>query len=114
MSRIGTEAPVYLSVDIDVIDPGLAPGTGTPEAGGWSSRELIKILRGVESLNIVGADVVEVAPAYDGTGEQTSVAAAQIVYEILTSLVKRGLTDIGQASDVSRPSSIREMQKNEL
>lgn len=65
MQRIGTETPVYLSVDIDVIDPGLAPGTGTPEAGGWTSRELIRVLRGVEGLNVVGADVVEVAPAYE-------------------------------------------------
>jgi len=78
-----------LSVDIDVLDPGLAPGTGTPESVGWTSRELIRILRGLEGLNVVGADVVEVAPAYDGTGEQTALAAAQVVYEILTTIVKR-------------------------
>ena len=53
MDRIGTENPVYLSVDIDVLDPGLAPGTGTPEPGGWTMRELIGILRGVEGLNVV-------------------------------------------------------------
>jgi agmatinase len=91
MKRIGTEIPVYLSVDIDVIDPGLAPGTGTPEPGGWTSRELIKILRNIEDLNVVGADIVEVAPAYDGRGEQTALVAAQVVYEILTSMVKKGL-----------------------
>ncbi|KAI9675312.1 MAG: hypothetical protein M1817_001215 [Caeruleum heppii] len=88
--RMGTSTPVYLSVDIDVLDPGLAPGTGTPEPGGWTSRELIRILRGIEELNVVGADVVEVAPAYDGRGEQTALAAAQVVYEIVTSVVKRG------------------------
>lgn len=101
LDRIGTEVPVYLSVDIDVLDPGLAPGTGTPEAGGWTSRELIRILRGIEGLNIVGADVVEVAPAYDGVGEQTALAGAQVVYEILTSMVKRGLTDMGKVNEVA-------------
>jgi agmatinase len=59
VERVGkAEEPVYLSFDIDVIDPGLAPGTGTPEPGGWTSREVIRILRGLEELNIVGADVV--------------------------------------------------------
>ncbi|RDW59583.1 arginase [Coleophoma cylindrospora] len=100
MNRIGTEIPVYLSVDIDVIDPGLAPGTGTPEAGGWTTRELIRILRGIEGLNVVGADIVEVAPAYDGTGEQTALAAAQVAYEMLTSIVKRGLVDMGKVAEV--------------
>lgn len=100
--RIGTEVPVYLSVDIDVLDPGLAPGTGTPEPGGWTTRELIRILRGVEGLNVVGADVVEVAPAYDGVGEQTALAAAQVVYEILTGMVKRGLVDMGKVAEVPR------------
>lgn len=91
MERIGTEVPVYLSVDIDVIDPGLAPGTGTPEAGGWTSRELIKILRNIEGLNVVGGDIVEVAPAYDGRGEQTALVGAQVIYEILTSVIRKGL-----------------------
>jgi agmatinase len=100
LERIGMEVPVYLSVDIDVLDPGLAPGTGTPEAGGWTSRELIRILRGVEGLNVVGADVVEVAPAYDGVGEQTALAGAQVVYEILTGMVKRGLVDMGKVAEV--------------
>lgn len=93
MQHIGAETPVYLSIDIDVIDPGLAPATGTPEPGGWSTRELIRILRLIEGLNVVGADVVEVAPAYDGAGEQTALAAAQVAYEILTSMVKRGVAD---------------------
>lgn len=90
MKQLGTEKPVYLSVDIDVIDPGLAPATGTPEPGGWTTREMIRILRGVEGLNIVGADIVEVSPAYDDAGEGTSLAAAQVAFEILTSMVKRG------------------------
>ncbi|TWU73779.1 hypothetical protein ED733_003791 [Metarhizium rileyi] len=93
MSVLGTDDPVYLSVDIDVLDPAFAPGTGTPEPGGWTTRELIRILRGIEGLNIVGADVVEVSPAYQGRGEETALAAAQVVYEILSSLVKRGLQD---------------------
>ncbi|EME49276.1 hypothetical protein DOTSEDRAFT_143108 [Dothistroma septosporum NZE10] len=91
VEHVGTETPVYLSIDIDVIDPGMAPGTGTPEPGGWTTRELIRVLRGIESLNVVGADVVEVSPAYDGTGEVTALAAAQIAFEVLTNMVKRGL-----------------------
>ncbi|KAL1893149.1 hypothetical protein Sste5346_006581 [Sporothrix stenoceras] len=92
--------PVYLSVDIDVLDPAFAPGTGTPEPGGWTTRELIRILRGLEGLNIVGADVVEVAPAYQGPGEETALAAAQVVYEIMSSMVKRGMADMGKEGPV--------------
>lgn len=84
--HIPDNAPVYISVDIDVIDPGSAPGTGTPEVGGWSTRELIRILRGIGRLNVVGADIVEVAPAYDHA-EVTALAGAQIAYELLTSMV---------------------------
>ncbi|KAF2002811.1 Arginase/deacetylase [Amniculicola lignicola CBS 123094] len=93
MDRVGTEIPVYLSIDIDVIDPGLAPGTGTPEPGGWTTRELIRILRGIEGMNVVGADIVEVSPAYDGGTEATGLAAAQIAYEVLTSIVRKGLIE---------------------
>lgn len=100
MQRMGTEVPVYLSVDIDVIDPGLAPGTGTPEPGGWTTRELIKILRGVQDLNIVGADVVEVSPAYDGTGEETALAGAQVIYEMLTSVVMKGMKARGMEDQI--------------
>jgi len=71
------------------------PGTGTPEPGGWTSREVIRILRGLEALNVVGADIVEVAPAYDGAGEQTALVAAQVGFEILTSMVGRGLKEMG-------------------
>lgn len=80
--RVG-EHPVYVSVDIDVLDPAFAPGTGTPEIGGMTSRELVAILRAMRGLHIVGADVVEVAPAYD-SGEVTAVAAANLGYELIT------------------------------
>ena len=93
---LDSEQPVYLSVDIDVLDPATAPGTGTPEPGGWTTREFIRILRGVEKLNIVGADIVEVAPSYDNKGETTALAAAQVAFEIITSLVKAGVgEDLG-------------------
>jgi agmatinase len=80
--RVGSH-PVYVSVDIDVLDPAFAPATGTPEAGGLTSRELLGILRGFTGLNLVGADIVEVAPAYDHA-EITSIAAAHVAYEIVT------------------------------
>jgi agmatinase len=79
--RVG-DRPVYVSVDIDVLDPAHAPGTGTPEPGGLTTRELQLILRGLDGLNLVGADVVEVAPAYDHA-ELTALAAANVVYEFL-------------------------------
>ncbi|WP_188587307.1 agmatinase [Gordonia jinhuaensis] len=77
--------PVYVSVDIDILDPAAAPGTGTPEAGGLTSRELLHTLRGLAGLNVVGADIVEVAPAYDHA-EITGIAAAHVAYELLTIL----------------------------
>ena len=83
------DVPVYLSVDIDVLDPAfLAPGNrpATPEAGGLTSRELLKMLRKMTGLNIVGADVVEVAPAYDHA-EITCVAAATVVFDIVSLMV---------------------------
>ncbi|MBC8093344.1 MAG: arginase family protein, partial [Pseudonocardia sp.] len=81
-ARVG-QRPVYVSVDIDVLDPAFAPGTGTPEAGGLSSRELLAILRGFAGLDVVGVDVVEVAPAYDHA-QITGIAAAHVVYELLS------------------------------
>ncbi|HTG46078.1 MAG TPA: agmatinase [Actinomycetota bacterium] len=79
--RVGN-APVYLSIDVDVMDPANAPGTGTPEAGGLTSRELLATLRALDGVHLVGADVMEVAPAYDHA-EITSIAAANVVYELL-------------------------------
>ncbi|CAM4042558.1 agmatinase [Helcobacillus massiliensis] len=81
LDRIG-DTPVYLSIDIDVLDPAFAPGTGTPEMGGLASRELLQMLRGLGDLNIVGADIVEVAPAYDHA-DVTSLAAATLVFDIM-------------------------------
>lgn len=80
--RIGGR-PLYVSVDIDVLDPAHAPGTGTPEAGGMTSREVLEILRGLSGCRLVSADLVEVAPAYDHA-EITSVAASHIAYELIT------------------------------
>jgi agmatinase len=85
-ARLG-DGPVYVSVDIDVLDPAHAPGTGTPEAGGMTSRELLHCLRNLVGLNIVGADIVEVAPAYDHA-EITGIAAAHVGYELLSVLAK--------------------------
>jgi agmatinase len=77
--------PVYVSIDIDVLDPAHAPGTGTPEAGGMTSRELLNTLRGLVGLHVVGAEIVEVAPAYDHA-EITGIAAAHVGYELLSVL----------------------------
>ncbi len=82
------DAPVYVSVDIDVLDPAHAPGTGTPEAGGLTSRELLSLLRGLELAAVVGADVVEVSPAYDQS-EITAVAASHVLYELVTLLAQQ-------------------------
>ena len=83
-----SDLPVYLSIDIDVLDPSVAPGTGTPEAGGLSSRELLRVLRGLTSLNLVSADLVEVSPAYDHA-EITSIAAATVIFDILALMARR-------------------------
>jgi agmatinase len=82
--RLG-DGPVYVSIDIDVLDPAFAPGTGTPEAGGLTSRELLNTLRGLVGLDVVGCDIVEVAPAYDHA-EITGIAAAHVAYELLSVL----------------------------
>lgn len=100
---------VYISVDIDVLDPAFAPATGTAEVGGWTTRELLSILDGLEGLEVVGADVgksqlatrtthrwlmyhvliVEVAPVYDNPGETTVLAAAEVVLSLLTLMVNK-------------------------
>lgn len=82
VERVG-DHPVYVSIDIDVLDPAFAPATGTPEAGGMTSRELLGVLRGMRELRLVGADIVEFAPAYDHA-EVTAVAAANLAYELVT------------------------------
>jgi agmatinase len=85
--RVG-DRPTYVSLDIDVLDPAFAPGTGTPEAGGLTSRELLHILRSFARLNLVGADVVEVAPAYDHA-EITGIAASHAAYELICAMAPR-------------------------
>ncbi|KAH7914748.1 Arginase/deacetylase [Hygrophoropsis aurantiaca] len=85
-TRVGN-SPVYLSFDIDTIDPGQAPATGTPEPAGWTSRETKRILRGLAGLNFVGADIVEVAPAYDNA-DITGILAAGLVDDFLTLFVQ--------------------------
>jgi len=79
------QRPLYVSIDIDVLDPAFAPGTGTPEAGGLSSRELLAVVRSLASLDVVGADVVEVAPVYDHA-EITGIAASHVVYELISAM----------------------------
>jgi len=81
------DRPVYLSIDIDVLDPAHAPGTGTPEIAGLTSRELVGLVRGFMGVNLVGADVVEVSPSYDHA-ELTGVAAANLAYEYLGLMAK--------------------------
>jgi agmatinase len=80
------DGPAYLSFDIDSLDPAFAPGTGTPEVGGLTTREALDLLRGLKGLDIVGGDVVEVAPQYDPT-TNTAQAGAQMLFEILSLMV---------------------------
>lgn len=81
--RIVGDGPTYLSFDIDAIDPAFAPGTGTPEVGGLSPREALQLLRGLRGINLVGGDVVEVAPQYDAN-DATAPIAAQVLFEIIS------------------------------
>ena len=85
--RIVGDGPTYLSFDIDSLDPAYAPGTGTPEVGGLTSIQAQELLRGLRGLNLIGADVVEVAPAYDQTGN-TALVGATMMYEILCLLAE--------------------------
>jgi len=80
--RVG-ERPVFVSFDVDFLDPAFAPGTGTPEIGGFSTAEALAFLRALRGVRLAGADVVEVAPAYDGPGQQTALAAANVAWELL-------------------------------
>lgn len=78
--------PTYVSFDIDSLDPAFAPGTGTPEIGGLSTREALQLVRGLKGIDIIGGDVVEVAPQYDAT-TNTAHAGAQILFELLSLFV---------------------------
>ncbi|TIU66114.1 MAG: hypothetical protein E5W15_23770 [Mesorhizobium sp.] len=84
--QIVGDGPTYISFDVDSIDPAFAPGTGTPEVGGLTTREVLELLRGLKGLNIVGGDVVEVAPQYDST-TNTAHVGAQVLFEILSLMV---------------------------
>lgn len=82
--RIGPDIPTYLSFDIDGLDPSVAPGTGTPEPAGLTAAQGLEIIRGVFGTNLVGADLVEVSPPYDSSGN-TSLLAANLLFEMLCS-----------------------------
>jgi arginase family enzyme len=77
--------PTYVSLDIDAADPAFAPGTGTPEVGGFTSYQLLELVRGLRRLNLVGFDLVEVNPAYDH-GDITAILAANLAFEFLSLL----------------------------
>ncbi len=89
-STVG-DRPLYVSLDIDAVDPAFAPGTGTPEVGGLSSYQMLQLVRGLQDLNLVGFDLVEVSPPYDH-GDITSILAANLAFEFLSLLaLRRGL-----------------------
>ncbi len=79
--RVGDRS-VFLSFDVDFLDPAYAPGTGTPEIGGFTTADALAFLRALQGLRLVGADVVEVSPAYDGAGQPTALAAANVAWEL--------------------------------
>ncbi|MBD3648663.1 MAG: arginase family protein, partial [Pseudomonadales bacterium] len=81
----GDKQPVYLTFDIDGLDPSVAPGTGTPEPAGLTAPQALEIIRGCYGLNLVGCDLVEVSPPYDTTGN-TALLAANLVFEMLCAL----------------------------
>ncbi|KAK6457519.1 uncharacterized protein RJT20DRAFT_144137 [Scheffersomyces xylosifermentans] len=90
--RVGTGA-VYITVDVDSMDPANTPASGTVEPGGWTSRELLTILDGLEGINVVGGDVVEVAPPYDTAAELTSITAAQVADSIISLMILANQAD---------------------
>ncbi len=85
--RVAT-GPTYVTFDIDAVDPAFAPGTGTPEVGGLTSDEALRLVRGLAGLDLVGCDVVEVSPPFDGPGQITSLLAANVLFELLCAIAK--------------------------
>ena len=81
LKKLG-KRPVYVTLDIDVVDPAFAPGTGTPQVGGLSSAQILELVRSLKGLDLVGCDLVEVSPPYDN-GEITSLLAANLLYELV-------------------------------
>jgi agmatinase len=104
------DTPVYLSIDIDVLDPSIAPATGTPESGGWTTREVKRFIKGLEGVRLVGADVVEVSPPYDTVAEVTSVAASDLLVDIMALMVKDSL----KQQQNPKPKSPKQTPKDEL
>jgi agmatinase len=90
--------PVYVTFDIDSVDPAYAPGTGTPEVGGLTSYEAQELVRGLAGLPLVGCDVVEVAPPFDGPGQITALLAANIMFELLGVIARRTGASPGDAA----------------
>ena len=86
--RVVGDGPTYISFDVDGLDPVYAPGTGTPEIGGITTVEALRLLRGLRSLNLIGGDVVEVSPPYDQTGN-TALVGASMMFEILCLIADR-------------------------
>lgn len=85
--RVVGDGRTYVTFDIDSMDPAFAPGTGTPEFAGFTSREVNRLLRGLRGLNLVGADVVEVSPPFDPSGA-TALAGANVMFELLCLLAE--------------------------
>ncbi|ORY25446.1 putative arginase [Naematelia encephala] len=104
-ARIGSN-PVVISLDVDVMDPSYVPATGTPESGGWTSRELRRIIHSLVGLNIVGVDVVELAPAYDTNAEISAIAAADMIFDFM-SLLALGVDRKGGSGSASEIDSGR-------
>lgn len=86
--RVAT-GPAYVTFDIDVVDPAFAPGTGTPEVGGLTSEEAQRLVRGLDGLHLVGCDLVEVSPPFDGPGQITALLAANLLFEMVCVMAKR-------------------------
>jgi agmatinase len=97
-------ARAYVSFDVDFVDPASAPGTGTPEVGGFTSSEALGFVRGLSDIDIVGCDVVEVYPQYDGPGQVTALLAATVAFEFLSLLARLRKTAEadGEAASLSR------------
>jgi agmatinase len=85
--RVG-KAKAYVSFDVDFVDPTFAPGTGTPEVGGFTSLEALGLVRGLSGIDIAGCDIVEVYPQYDGPGQVTALLAATVAFEFLSLLAR--------------------------
>ena len=101
--RLG-EAKAYVSFDVDFVDPAFAPGTGTPEIGGFTSLEALGFVRGLSGIDIVGCDIVEVYPQYDGPAQITALLAATVAFEFLSQLarLKKAAEADGDAASLSR------------